>query len=131
MGMLGPGAGPSSSHQIQQEPWEVKGAQFPSDLPALPQEHSLDLTMMCTNFLLVCVFSITATACTLQEKELISAAPKVSRNRPGKQYNDKSVDLSTDTFPGAPEDQVAPISHCIPIFSPTGIHLKNWRMQCN
>lgn len=35
-------------------------------------------------------------ASALQEKEklLISAAPKVSRNRPGKQYNDKSVDLS-------------------------------------
>lgn len=52
LGMLGPGA--SSSHQIQQEPWEVKGSQFPSDLPAFPQEQSLDLTTMCTIFLLVC-----------------------------------------------------------------------------
>lgn len=54
LGMLGPRAEPSSSHQIQQEPWEVRGTQFPSDLPALPQEHSQDLTTVCTNFLLVC-----------------------------------------------------------------------------
>lgn len=40
------------------------------------------------------IFSTTAMASTLQEKELISAAPNGSRNRPGKQYNDQSVDLS-------------------------------------
>lgn len=56
LGMLGTGAGPSSSHQIQQEPWEARGTKFPSDLPALPQEHSLGLSIMFTNFLLVCFF---------------------------------------------------------------------------
>lgn len=56
LGVLGPGAGPSSSHHLQQEPWGVKWTQLPPDLPALPQEHSLHLITMCTNFLLVSFF---------------------------------------------------------------------------
>lgn len=57
-----------------------------------PQERSLDLntvTTTCTNFCWS-IYSLTATASTRREKELISAAPEVGRNRPEKtrlEYN--------------------------------------------
>lgn len=91
--MLGPGAGPRAATKFSRSPGKAKGPSF--ILTPLPCPRNTPwISPRCAQIFCWSVFFITATASTLQEKELISAAPNVSRNRPGKQYNDKAVGLS-------------------------------------
>lgn len=128
---------------FSRSPGKSKGHSFL--LTSLPcPRNTLWIWSQCAHIFCWSLFSITAMASTLQENEklLISAAPKVSRNRPGKQYNDKSVDLSGMTRAEVPthsrehqRTKLLPFNVVFLLysyfFSPTGTRLKNRGMQCN